>query len=233
MSYNTSKVHNAKREWFDMSARRIPKNYRNVTGIAAHRKSTDIAAFESTLERDFLSLIEFSPEVHSFEVQPVRIEWFDHHGNQRHYTPDVLVTFTESSKRPPTLFEIKYRDELFEKWRELKPKFKQAISFAKQRGWRFKITSEVEIRTPLLTAAQFLLPFTRQGPGSDSYMELLDAKLKEVRETTPSDLLQAIFKDEWNQAKLIPTLWYLVGTFQVGCELAEPLNMKSKIWYLR
>lgn len=232
MGNNMSKTHNANRYWFDMSARRIPKNYRNVTGIAAHKKSKEIAAFESTLERDFLSLIEFSPDVESFDVQPITIEWEDASGKKRRYTPDALVHFTGKSGRPPTLFEVKYRDDLAQNWKELKPKFKQAISYAKQQGWRFKIASEVEVRTPLLDAARFLLPYTKQGPGPESYMELLDSKLKEFRKTTPRKLLEAIFKDEWNQAKILPTLWYLVGTFQIGCELSEPLTMKSEIWYL-
>ena len=44
-----------------MPVRKIPKNYRNVTGIAAHAKADGPAAYESTLERDFITLLEFSP----------------------------------------------------------------------------------------------------------------------------------------------------------------------------
>ena len=232
MGYSINKNNNANRYWFNMSARRIPKNYRNVTGIAAHKKSTDVAAFESTLERDFLTLIEFSPEVESFEVQPVTIEWTDPRGKSRRYTPDVLVNYTQKSKRIPTLFEVKYRSDMAKVWSELKPKFKKALSFAKNQGWRFKIASEVEIRTPLLDTARFLLPFTRQGPGIEAHMELLDTKLHELGKTTPRQLVECIFEDEWNQAKLLPTLWYLVGTFQVGCNFSEPITMKTPIWYL-
>ena len=39
-----------------MPVRKIPKNYRNVTGVAAHSKADGPAAFESTLERDFITL---------------------------------------------------------------------------------------------------------------------------------------------------------------------------------
>ncbi|MFC6840845.1 hypothetical protein [Xanthomonas theicola] len=38
-------------------------NYRNVTGIVASRKAPVPAQFESTLERDFLTLLEFAPNV--------------------------------------------------------------------------------------------------------------------------------------------------------------------------
>lgn len=54
-----------------MPVRTIPKNYRNVTGIAASPKAGGAAQFESTLERDFLSLLEFSPEVKVIDPQPV------------------------------------------------------------------------------------------------------------------------------------------------------------------
>lgn len=215
-----------------MSARRISKNYRNVTGIAAHSKSKGVAAFELTLERDFLSLVQFSPDVVSFEIQPVTIKWDDHQGNKRRYTPDVLVHFTDDSDQASTLFEVKYRDDLAKNWKDLKPKFKQAISFSKGQGWRFKIVSEVEIRTSLLKTVRFLLPYTRQGSGPQTYTELLETKLKELGETTPRELLQAVFEDELSQAKLAPTLWYLVGTFKIGCDLTESLTMKSKIWCL-
>lgn len=76
-----------------MPVRKIPKNYRNVTGIAAHSKANGPAAYESTLERDFITLLEFSPEVEAFEVQPVTLEWCDDSNKQRRYTPDTLVMF--------------------------------------------------------------------------------------------------------------------------------------------
>ncbi|MBD3842159.1 MAG: hypothetical protein IE909_09785 [Campylobacterales bacterium] len=74
-----------------MSVRTIPKNYRNVTGIHASVKSEEKAMFESTLERDFITLLEFDNDVVSFDVQPVKIKWFDQNGKSRSYFPDVLV----------------------------------------------------------------------------------------------------------------------------------------------
>ena len=40
-----------------MPIRKIPKNYRNITGIAPYDKAIGIAAYESSLERDFLTLL--------------------------------------------------------------------------------------------------------------------------------------------------------------------------------
>ena len=76
-----------------MPIRKIPKNYRNITGIAPYNKAIGIAAYESSLERDFLTLLEFDSNVQHFEVQPITIEWFDPAGKKHIYTPDVLVYY--------------------------------------------------------------------------------------------------------------------------------------------
>lgn len=102
-----------------MPVRKIPKNYRNVTGIAAHAKADGPAMFESTLERDFITLLEFDPAVETFEVQPLTLDWTDRDGKSRRYTPDVLATFnTLHGHRSKTLYEVKYRDELRNDWYE-------------------------------------------------------------------------------------------------------------------
>jgi hypothetical protein len=216
-----------------MPVRRIPKNYRNVTGIAAHSKAEGQAMFESTLERDFIALLEFDPTVETFEVQPLTIEWRNADGKIRHYTPDVLAKYDFRGRRNKVLYEVKYRSDLLKNWAELRPKLRAAVHFAHAQNWRFKIVSEVEIRTVFLDNAKFLLPFVRQGPTEEAHMDLLDASLSRLRTTTPAELLQAVFKDEWNRARLLPTFWYLVGTRQIGANLNTKLTMTSHIWSLR
>jgi len=216
-----------------MPVRKIPKNYRNVTGIAAHGKAEGAAMFESTLERDFITLLEFNSAVESFEVQPIKLEWFDDHGGSRSYTPDVRVTFKPHELSCRTvLYEVKYRSDLRADWPELRQKFKAAIRYARQQGWRFKIVTEVEIRTSYLANATFLLPFVRRGPAEDGHAVLLTNQLGEMRRTTPAELLAACSQDEWRRAALIPILWYLVGTRQIGTDLDEKLTMASPIWSL-
>lgn len=215
-----------------MPVRKVPKSYRNVTGIAAHRKAVGQAMFESPLERDFLILLEFDPTLDDFEVQPVRIDWIDPVGKARHYTPDVLATFNVNGHRNKILYEVKCRDELRQDWNELRPKFRAAVYFARSHRWRFKIMTEVEIRTPYLESARFLLPFVRSGPVEAAHMDLLDEALKTLKQSTPSELLGSVFKDEWNQARLLPSLWYLVGSRQIGIDLESKITMSSPIWSL-
>jgi hypothetical protein len=212
-----------------MPIRKIPKNYSNVTGIAAHSKATGQAMFESTLERDFLMLLEFDKSVDSFEVQPVKLQWLNELNKNRSYTPDVLVYYKKGAQTP-TLFEVKYRSDINKNWGVLKPKFKAAIRFCKENGWKFKLITEVEIRTAYLESVKFLLPFVRQGASNEDDMMILDDKLLELKATTPKELISSIYSDEWNQAALLPTLWYLIGSRQIQIDLTSKITMSSKIW---
>ncbi|MBV1775082.1 TnsA endonuclease N-terminal domain-containing protein [Burkholderiaceae bacterium DAT-1] len=214
-----------------MPVRRVPKNYRNVTGIAAHTKAEGQAMYESTLERDFITLLEFNPAVLAFEVQPLTINWIDSQGTSRSYTPDVLARFRQTDDETNTvLYEVKYRNDLKKDWPILKPKFKAAIKRARQHRWRFKIVTEQEIRSPYLDNATFLLPFIRRTPPTPEVISQLLGHLDLVTQSSPQELLHACSQDEWQQAYLIPALWHLIGTRQICADLTEKLTMTSKIW---
>ena len=213
-----------------MSVRKIPKNYRNVTGLAAHAKACGEAAFESTLERDFLTLLEFDPVVAGFEVQPVEVEWWDGGGRRHTYTPDVLVWYRTEMGKPPSLVEVKYRSELRQDWKKLRPKFGAAIRESRQKGWRFKLMTEVEVRTPLLVNARFLLPFVHQTQADHSKSEKIVEVLNGMGICTVQALLDHMTPDAWEQAAILPTIWYMVATRHIGCNLMEKLTMESSIW---
>src|SRR5215470_396033 len=76
-----------------MPVRRVPKNYRSLTGLVSNSRTQAMTAFESSLERDFLLLLDFDPEVEYYEEQPVKITYPDARGRHRTYTPDVLVRY--------------------------------------------------------------------------------------------------------------------------------------------
>lgn len=215
-----------------MPVRKIKKNYRNVTGVSAATKAVGDAEFESTLERDFLRLLEFSSDVARFEVQPVTITWFGESGEERSYTPDVWVAFRDGTGRQPWLCEVKYRSELKKLWPKFRPKFRQAIRYARQHGWRFRLITEVEIRGEELAAAKFLLPFRHRAipaEKSERILTLVDA----LKETSVGDLLQRIASDPLVQAEWLPVVWHLVAKFEIEADLLSPLSMSSKLWSKR
>jgi TnsA endonuclease-like protein len=216
-----------------MPVRNIPKNHRSVTGFVASGAKANQAAFESTLERDFMLLAEFDPDVLYYEEQPVRIDYLSADGRVRHYTPDILVTYRQTSTpttlKPPLLAEIKYRRDLFECWQELKPKFRAARRYAKEQGWIFKIITEAEIRTPYLKNVKFLRQFQRR-PINPADANLLLQKVSDLQSTDPESLLSAICPEAHDRAQRLPTLWLLIAGRSIGADLNQPLTMRSPIW---
>ncbi len=216
-----------------MPVRTVPKNYRNLTGLVHSTRTQSSSMFESTLERDFLLLLDFDPAVARYEEQPVMVEYDDSDGRRHRYTPDILVHYhrdsVSGSTLRPLLGEIKYRDDLRQHWVEYKPKFKAAYRYAKARGWRFQLITEREIRTPYLANVKFLRSYRRE-PIDESRLTLIRETLGELQQADPGQLLAAITGDRWHQAELLPSLWHLVALTQVGAELSQPLTMRSRLW---
>ncbi len=199
--------------------------------MVASRKNDRLVASESSLERDFLVLLEFDPAVERYEEQPVRIEYVDAGGRRRTYTPDVLVYYRADlfPVRPPLLCEVKYHDELTARWEEFKPKVRAGRAYARGQGWRFKLVTERKVRTPYLQSAKFLRPYRALAVNDEDVGLILDA-LREAGESDPERLLTLIHHDPYKRAELLPTLWHLVSHGRVGADLNQPLTMRSPLW---
>ncbi len=219
-----------------MVARRIPKNYRVITGgVTSVKTKEGMAAFEGSLERDLYVLLDFDPDVSRFVEQPITIQYRDDRGKMRSYTPDVLIhyekTGDKAADKAPLLAEVKFRKELKEDWGKFKPRFRAAYREAKKRGWRFKTLTEREIRTPFLMNAKFLRRF-RHKEYDQARADQIWIQMKQMREADPESLVAAITDDKWEKARLISVLWQLVALGEIGVALTEPLNMRSRIWVL-
>lgn len=219
-----------------MSARKIPKNYRSITGFVALSDGSETKGFESSLERDFLILLDFDITVHRFDEQPVKIIYADDEGRERTYTPDVLVRyrndFSHIRHRRPCLYEVKYREDLAKGWKKFRPKFKAAVRYAKNNGWNFKIVTEREIRGPYLDNAKFLRGYIARS-GTYAEQSLILVAMNELREADPSAVLQAISDQAITRAALLPVLWHLIARRRIGTDLTQPLTMASRIWAIR
>lgn len=102
-----------------MPVRKIPKNYRSVTGTFPSYKNKRNIFYESLLERDFYLLLEFNDDVDSYEEQPFKI-YYQRAKLTYRYTPDVLVHYNSVLNQLPCVFEIKMSDEIKEKKYSLK-----------------------------------------------------------------------------------------------------------------
>jgi hypothetical protein len=216
-----------------MSVRKIPPNRISLTGLVASRRQGRMIGSESSLERDLYIILDFDLNVDQYIEQPVKIEYYDAFGNRRTYTPDVLIHYRKDIVPAKTmkslLCEVKYRQQLFQNWKDIKPKILAGRSYAKERGWEFKILTEQEIRTPYLENAKFLRSYRNLQTDWD-LANVIQNTLTELREADPETLLTAITSDRWKQAEFIPMLWHLIARQRIGTDLSLRLNMKSRIF---
>ncbi|AFD27805.1 heteromeric transposase endonuclease subunit TnsA [Deinococcus gobiensis] len=203
--------------------RKIGKSHRAVNGTLVSSRAVGGAQFESTLERDFYTLLEFDPAVESYVTQPLQIMFRTPSGARRRYTPDTLVHYLDG--RRPGLFEVKYVEDVRQKRMEMAWRFRAAADHARQQGWTFTLVTEKALRGQFLENARFLLPFARRVVDADRRQVLLGWLLSE---TTPRALLEGLPTMERGQ--WLPVLWHLVATRAIGCDLQSPLNMDARIW---
>lgn len=184
--------------------------------------------FESSLERDFLVLLDFVPCVEQVEEQPVAITYCGQNGESRRYTPDTRVVFNDG--QPTSIFEVKYREDLRTQWAASKLKFRAAMRYCQERGWRFRIITDREIRgSALLANAKFLRAYREREPDA-GVEEHLVRTLATLGEVSPDGLIKAAY---WNQdwrMRAVSALWRLVAIGRIEADLYHPLTMVSPIW---
>jgi len=211
-----------------MPVRKIPRNRRSLTGIVAAGDGERGIAFESTLERDFITLFRFDPAVAEIEEQPVEIPYTAPTGRATKYTPDFLVRYA-SPGRSPGLFEVKYRAELEEKLEELRPRFEAAEAYAAERGWMFRVVTEDDLRRGRLKNARFLLPFRRDPIDHGRSARIL--RMLEERGPMPvARLLEETWPDPDERAFGMRCLWQLLSRHLVTADLDIELSDGSVVW---
>ena len=210
---------------FSTPARRIGIGRRSVTGHV-NVKGRAIP-FESSLERDFLVLLDFDRTVWSVDAQPVRIPYRAPNGRRISYVPDFFVFYDATNLR--VLYEIKYREDLRNDWVNLRPRLRAGVGYARQNGMRFSIMTDYEIRGPYLENVQFLRRY-RDRPREEGIEEQLVRTLAILGVSSPEALLIASFADDEWRLKAIGVLWRLIAIQRVVADLFDPLSMKTPIW---
>jgi len=208
--------------------RKLQNSRRCLTGMV-DLKAGGTASFESSLERDWLLVLDFDPSVRRIIPQPFTL-CYDANDARRRYTPDVLVERVGVGFEPSTIvYEIKPRDELRASWNAYRRRFKAAMLYCRELNWRFKIVTEREIRTPLLENAQFLKRY-RSVTADELATEQLLYTLRGLGTCSPQALLAAAYWHQEAQMGALPTLWRLVAERQIGAVLHERLTMRSLLW---
>ena len=123
-----------------MLVRKVSNRGGNVIGYFPSIKMQRMIAFESLIERDYLYLLDYELGVEWFEEQPLTIE-YRHKGKPFHYTPDFHTV--EAGRY--VLVECKPH-ALVDK-EENQRKFRAARTWCTNRGWKFRVVTDRDIRT--------------------------------------------------------------------------------------
>ena len=210
------------------SKRKLRTSRRSLTGLVV-TDSKGPASFESSLERDWLIVLDFDPNVRAIQVQPFTL-FYDFGDRSSRYTPDVLVEVGKAGQDNSTIvYEVKYADDLRTHWAKYKPRFKAALRYCKQNGWGFKIVTERQIRTPLLQNARFLRRYRAQ-PAHQVTCEQLIYTMRALGKTTPQALLAAAYWSADARLGALSMVWKMVACRQIAADLDLPLTMSSSIW---
>ena len=186
------------------------------------------ANYESSLERDWLMALDFDWRIAQVVEQPFTLSYaLD--GKVRRYTPDVLAEFDDGKSRWTVVYEVKPHEALQDTWAHFRPRFKAAVHYCRARGWRFRIVTERDIRTPYVANVKFLRRY-RGIAVQDLHKKALLYTLPALGTTTPQALLAATWGDYERRMTALPELWRLIGNRTIAASLFEPLTMATPIW---
>jgi len=217
-----------------MKKRKIGYTYGSVSGHFAFRKQKSIA-FESTLERDLLTLLEFNDSVEDVIEQPLTIEYVNHNGRTVTYTPDFLVDFKEAEasllKRPrkPLLIEVKPREKLQKHFTELKSRFKVAMRYAHANDMIFKIYDESKIRTPYLKNILFLKRYKRLTYREEDESNIL-AYINSSGSITVEAVIEYLFISKEQKSLGLGQIWNLLANKKLLCNFNKTFDKQTIVW---
>ena len=230
-----------------LRARKIGKSHVSLTGAIRSLKDGLEKRFESPLERDLLTILDFDSNVESFYDQPVTISYFDSKGVGRNYTPDVLIHFQKdrwpARSKGTLLAEVKTKRDLAERGGDYAARFLAAGQFAEEKGWQFRVLTEDVIRTPYLTNARFLREYQKRAMDMATY-DLILSGVRSLGETTVGRLLDhccGVLKADqgWSvgsagedtglRSTILAALWRMVADRMVLADFHKLLDISSPI----
>lgn len=138
-----------------MPVRKVSNHGRNIIGYFPSIKMKRMVAFESTIERDLLYVLDFAQQVESFSEQPCVIAYLDGE-NERTYTPDFLISLAHSvvlaECKPKALTDTV----------ENQRKFDAGRAWCKKQLWNFEVVTDEQLRNGYrLKAIKFLTQYAR------------------------------------------------------------------------
>ncbi|MFN5170900.1 MAG: TnsA endonuclease N-terminal domain-containing protein [Cyclobacteriaceae bacterium] len=187
---------------------------------------------ESTLEFEFMYLVEFDPLVRSFEAQPISLPYTNEKGRKTRYTPDLKIVYTNKGAQQLgyafSLVEIKYKGELDQFKEDFAPAFNAAQVYCDTEGGIFEIVHEDIIKTPKLASYKFLHRYLDAASVPKMDFDLMKLA-SELGTFTPNDWVSKISGTGRTRNQALANLWHLVATRTLEIDFDSQITMKSTI----
>lgn len=220
--------------------REITLKSSSLTGIVNIGQINRSIQFESSLERDFIYLLEFNPNVKFYLEQPLEIIYEDSNGKKRKYTPDFIIEYFDGKVE---LIEIKYESTLLSKKEELEVKFTAARNFCMESNLEFKIITEILIRIEKeleLYNYKFLSRY-KSFYGNinikesafepfNNDLKLILNKMNILKKCKIIELVENCANDNDKKAEIIFLTWYLIANKLIITDFSKKLSVNSIIW---
>jgi len=201
--------------------------YQTLKGYISDVSLNRLVEFESSLERDFIYLLEFDTNVKSYYEQPLTLIYNDGIKN-RTYTPDFLVEYWDEE---PELIEIKYLADLKKNGNKYQLKFKASEEFCSFNKMSFKVKTEEDIRNDKLFNCRFLLMYKdRLKSIKENHILIVCQVLKSFGKATPSEIINKASNDPEKKLELIYVIWVLVANYIISFNFKKRLTMNSLLW---
>jgi TnsA endonuclease N terminal len=173
--------------------------------------------WESLLERDYIHLLEFDPDVERYEEQPMRVP-YPFEGKIRYYTPDFLVERIDGRR---IVVEVKSKkkasDDAFRLF------FLAVAPVIHKRGYEFIVVTDEMIRVePLLENIKILWGYSRVTFYS-RHQVLCRKFLRENDGASIADLARALS----DKGVTLPVIYSLVYRGALSVDLNCPLDPSS------
>nr|WP_180203550.1 TnsA endonuclease N-terminal domain-containing protein [Pseudomonas sp. SbOxS1]NYU03271.1 transposase [Pseudomonas sp. SbOxS1] len=194
----------------------VTRRSNHFRGYHPSRKNGIPIAWESQLEASFLRLLELSPDVITYEVQP-SLEVLPVGSVETKYIPDVCVNFIDGTTG---WFEVKPSMRLLNHKVALKL---QAVNDHFERSERvFHIATEkLILATPMADNLLTLMYHRRGEDVTETYEEHLNLKFERFSPETIADLIAILGPQE---------AWRLLGLGYIGIDLRNPISESALIF---
>ena len=202
----------------------------SVSGLYLFRGS-DVIAFESTLERDFLVRLETFKHVTNVTSQPFTLEYTCSQNKARKYTPDFLVEFDLKIHPyiPPQVIEVKPRKFIKKKLLAEKDKFKAAFQYCRENAFIFHFMDEERIHDNRFYNAKFLKRYRQSEIDSKEIESIVDL-FKEKPSMLFENILNTNYLGKRYRSEGIYIVWSLIAQRVLDCDFNEKINFQTELW---